>query len=101
LYSSKRIPVELGESDIQDKNKESVVVVAVDGMEAPRVVFESSSKIATALQVAVSSANDKPKFKALCKTNFAAIDMKQSPEGIWLLNDYTQFKSTQALHGLP
>ncbi|KAJ2335942.1 hypothetical protein GGH92_007891, partial [Coemansia sp. RSA 2673] len=26
--------------------------------------------------------------------------MKQSPEGIWLNNDYTQFKSTQALNGL-
>ncbi|KAJ2872931.1 metalloprotease, partial [Coemansia aciculifera] len=66
-----------------------------------RIVFESSSKIATALQMAISAANEAPKFATLSKTNFANTGMKQSPEGIWLINDYTQFKSTQALHGLP
>ncbi|KAJ1908295.1 hypothetical protein LPJ71_003922, partial [Coemansia sp. S17] len=50
--------------------------------------------------MSISSVNETPKFAALSKTNFANIDMKQSPEGIWLINDYTQFKSTQALNGL-
>ncbi|KAJ2858901.1 hypothetical protein GGH94_006388, partial [Coemansia aciculifera] len=51
--------------------------------------------------MAISAANETPKFATLSKTNFANIDIKQSPEGIWLINDYTQFKSTQTLHGLP
>ncbi|KAJ2679470.1 metalloprotease, partial [Coemansia spiralis] len=63
-----------------------------------RTAFETSSKIATALQMAISSAQDTPNFANLSTTNFASIGMKQSPEGIWLINDYTQFKSSQALH---
>ncbi|KAJ2023835.1 hypothetical protein GGI06_001249, partial [Coemansia sp. S85] len=66
-----------------------------------RTAFETSSKIATALQMAIDSAQDMPNFANLSKTNFASIGMKQSPEGVWLINDYTQFKSSQALHGLP
>ncbi|KAJ2046392.1 hypothetical protein GGI03_002760 [Coemansia sp. RSA 2337] len=50
--------------------------------------------------MAISTTNMALKFATLSKTNFANIDMKQSPEGIWLNNDYTQFKSTQALNGL-
>ncbi|KAJ2744851.1 metalloprotease [Coemansia sp. BCRC 34301] len=101
LYWKKYVLLEIKRLDAQAKAMETRSVVAMDSVEAPNVTFENSSNIATALLKAVGSANDKPKFKALCKTNFAAIDMKQSPEGIWLLNDYTQFKSTQALHGLP
>ncbi|KAJ2444648.1 metalloprotease [Coemansia sp. RSA 2424] len=82
-------------------SKQNPSTVAVDSVEAPKAIFESSPKIVTALQMAVSSADNAPKFAALSKTNFAAIDMKQSPEGIWLINDYTEFKRTQALHGLP
>ncbi|KAJ2337130.1 metalloprotease [Coemansia sp. RSA 2681] len=89
---------ELGSLYMSKQNPSTVVI---DGVEAPKAVFESASKIATALQMAVSSADNAPKFAALSKTNFAAIDMKQSPEGIWLINDYTEFKRTQALHGLP
>ncbi|KAJ2491494.1 metalloprotease [Coemansia sp. RSA 2050] len=66
-----------------------------------RITFETSSKITTALQMAISSAQDAFNFAKLSKTNFASIGMKQSPEGVWLINDYTQFKSTQSLHGLP
>ncbi|KAJ2757425.1 metalloprotease [Coemansia pectinata] len=66
----------------------------------PRIVFESSSKIATALQMAISSAKEAPIFATLSKTNFANIDMKQSPEGIWLIDDYKRFQHTQALHGV-
>ncbi|KAJ2812532.1 hypothetical protein H4S07_001333 [Coemansia furcata] len=51
--------------------------------------------------MAISKANEAPKFATLSTTNFADIDMKQSPEGIWLINDYTQFKSKQALNDLP
>ncbi|KAJ2462768.1 metalloprotease [Coemansia sp. RSA 2337] len=60
----------------------------------------SLSKIATALKMAISSANEAPRFATLSKTNFASFDMKQSPEGIWLINDYKQFQQTQALHGI-
>ncbi|KAJ2866718.1 metalloprotease [Coemansia aciculifera] len=66
----------------------------------PRIVFESSSKIATALQMAISSAKEAPIFATLSKTNFANIDMKQSPEGIWLIDDYKRFQHTQPLHGV-
>ncbi|KAJ1817708.1 metalloprotease [Coemansia sp. RSA 2675] len=69
--------------------------------DSARTAFGTSSKIATALQMAISSAQDMPNFANQSKTNFASIGMKQSPEGIWLINDYTQFKSSQALHGLP
>ncbi|KAJ2256458.1 metalloprotease [Coemansia sp. RSA 455] len=48
----------------------------------------------------VTSANEAPRFATLSKTNFASFDMKQSPEGIWLINDYKQFQQTQALHGI-
>ncbi|KAJ2828571.1 hypothetical protein GGI24_002360 [Coemansia furcata] len=68
--------------------------------EEPRIVFEGSSKVATALQMAISSISETPKFAALSKTNFTNIDMKQSPEGIWLIHDYRQFQRTQALHGI-
>ncbi|KAJ2810254.1 metalloprotease, partial [Coemansia furcata] len=78
-----------------------VSATAAPDEEETNVDFENSSKIATALQMAISSANEVPKFATLSKTNFANIDMKQSPEGIWLINDYTQFKSTQGLNGLP
>ncbi|KAJ2889338.1 hypothetical protein IWW38_004774 [Coemansia aciculifera] len=73
----------------------------VDNAETSTATFESLPKIATALEHAIGSANKTGKYAPLCKTNFAAIDMKQSPEGMWLINDYTTFKSTQALHGLP
>ncbi|KAJ2337100.1 metalloprotease [Coemansia sp. RSA 2681] len=82
-------------------SKQNPSTVVIDGVETPKAIFESASKIVNALQMAVSSADNAPKFAALSKTNFAAIDMKQSPEGIWLINDYTQFKNTQALYGLP
>ncbi|KAJ2749574.1 metalloprotease [Coemansia pectinata] len=78
-----------------------VINTDVAEVEEPRIVFESSSNIATALLMAISAANETPKFATLRKTNFANLDMKQSPEEIWLINDYTQFKSTQTLHGLP
>ncbi|KAJ2805159.1 metalloprotease, partial [Coemansia furcata] len=74
---------------------------SVSDEEETRVIFESSSKIATALQMAVSSANEPPKFATLSKTNFANIDMKQSPEGMWLIHDYRRFQRTQALNGMP
>ncbi|KAJ2840503.1 metalloprotease [Coemansia sp. 'formosensis'] len=66
----------------------------------PRIGFESSSKVATALQMAISRINEAPSFAALSKTNFTNIDMKQSPEGVWLIHDYKQFQRTQALHGI-
>ncbi|KAJ2840677.1 metalloprotease [Coemansia sp. 'formosensis'] len=66
----------------------------------PRFGFESSSKVATALQMAINSVDEAPKFAALSKTNFTNIDMKQSPEGVWLIHDYKQFQRTQALHGI-
>ncbi|KAJ2040200.1 metalloprotease [Coemansia sp. S3946] len=93
LYLSKQVP------SVSNETAEALDTTDVD-VEAPGIVFESSSKIATALQMAISSVNGTPKFAMLSKTNFANIDMKQSPEGIWLINDYTQFKSTQALNGL-
>ncbi|KAJ2803093.1 hypothetical protein H4S07_004542 [Coemansia furcata] len=68
--------------------------------EEPKVNFENSSKIATALQMAINSIDEPPKFAALSKTNFANIDMKQSPEGMWLIHDYKRFRCTQALHGM-
>ncbi|KAJ2836845.1 metalloprotease [Coemansia sp. 'formosensis'] len=73
---------------------------SVSDVEEPKVIFESSSKIATALQMAISNVNEASKFAALGKTNFANIDMKQSPEGMWLIRDYKQFQRTQALHGM-
>ncbi|KAJ2824303.1 metalloprotease, partial [Coemansia furcata] len=73
---------------------------SVSDEEVPKVIFESSSKIATALQMAIDSIDEPPKFAALSKTNFANIDMKQSPEGMWLIHDYKQFQRTQALHGM-
>ncbi|KAJ2867640.1 metalloprotease [Coemansia aciculifera] len=94
LYLSKQAP------SVSSETVE-VTNTTVSDVEEPRIVFESSSKIATALQMTISAANEAPRFATLSKTNFANIDMKQSPEGIWLINDYTQFKSTQALHGLP
>ncbi|KAJ2644568.1 metalloprotease [Coemansia sp. RSA 1694] len=100
LYSRKHVSFVPSEADTLDKASDPSAV-AVDGVEAPKAIFESSPKIAAALQMAVSSADNAPKFAALSKTDFAAIDMKQSPEGIWLINDYTEFKRTQALHGLP
>ncbi|KAJ1667488.1 metalloprotease, partial [Coemansia sp. RSA 25] len=100
LYSRKHVSFVPSEADTLDKAS-NPSAVAVDGVEAPKAIFESSPKIAAALQMAVSSADNAPKFAALSKTDFAAIDMKQSPEGIWLINDYTEFKRTQALHGLP
>ncbi|KAJ2055421.1 metalloprotease, partial [Coemansia sp. S146] len=93
LYSSKQV------SPVPNEAVEETNIV-VANMEEPRIVFESSSKIATALQMAISSANQAPKFATLSKTNFANINMKQSPEGIWLINDYKQFQRTQALHGV-
>ncbi|KAJ2026810.1 metalloprotease, partial [Coemansia sp. S3946] len=93
LYLTKQAPLVSSEA--------TEILDTIDAeVEAPGIVFESSSKIATALQMAISSVNETPKFSTLSKTNFANIDMKQSPEGIWLINDYTQFKSTQALNGL-
>ncbi|KAJ2832377.1 metalloprotease [Coemansia sp. 'formosensis'] len=76
-------------------------VPSVSDEEEPKVIFESSSKIATALQMAIDGINEPPKFAALSKTNFANIDMKQSPEGIWFIHDYKQFQRTQALNGMP
>ncbi|KAJ2035029.1 hypothetical protein GGI08_008852, partial [Coemansia sp. S2] len=73
---------------------------AVVSVEAPGIVLKSLSKIATALQMAISSVNETPKFATLSKTNFANIDMKQAPEGIWLINDYKRFQHTQVLHGI-
>ncbi|KAJ2833402.1 hypothetical protein FBU31_001914 [Coemansia sp. 'formosensis'] len=72
----------------------------VANVNEPRFGFESSSKVATALQMAISSTNEAPNFAALSKTNFTNIDMKQSPEGVWLIHDYKQFQRTQALHGI-
>ncbi|KAJ2082210.1 metalloprotease, partial [Coemansia sp. S142-1] len=93
LYVTKQVPsVSSQVSEVAD--------IAAANVEAPGIVFESSSKIATALQMAISSADEAPKYATLSKTNFANIDMKQSPEGIWLINDYKQFQHTQALHGI-
>ncbi|KAJ1886265.1 metalloprotease [Coemansia sp. S100] len=93
LYVAKQVPSVSSEvSEVAD--------TAVVDVEGPRIIFESSSKIATALQMAISSTNEAPKFATLSKTNFANIDMKQSPEGIWLINDYKRFQQTQALHGI-
>ncbi|KAJ2116870.1 metalloprotease [Coemansia sp. RSA 922] len=93
LYVTKQVPSV--SSKVTDVTNTAVVEV-----EGPRIIFESSSKIATALQMAISSANEAPKFATLSKTNFANIDMKQSPEGIWLINNYKRFQQTQALHGI-
>ncbi|KAJ2036402.1 metalloprotease [Coemansia sp. S16] len=93
LYVTKQAP------SVSNETAEALDTTDVD-VETPGIVFESSSKIATALQMAISSVDETPEFATLRKTNFANIDMKQSPEGIWLINDYTQFKSTQALNGL-
>ncbi|KAJ2811215.1 metalloprotease [Coemansia furcata] len=73
---------------------------SVSDVEEPKIIFESSSKIATALLMAINNINEPTKFAALSKTNFANIDMKQSPEGMWLIHDYKQFQHTQALHGM-
>ncbi|KAJ2063966.1 hypothetical protein GGI17_001321 [Coemansia sp. S146] len=94
LYLSKQV------LPVSSEATEELATDATD-VEESRIVFESSSKIATALQKAISAANEVPKFATLSETNFANIDMKQSPEGIWLINNYTQFKSTQTLNGLP
>ncbi|KAJ2351061.1 metalloprotease [Coemansia sp. RSA 2673] len=93
LYVTKQMPSV--SSKVTDVTNTTVVNV-----EGPRIIFESLSKIATALQMAISSANKAPKFVMLSKTNFANIDMKQLPEGIWLINDYKRFQQTQALHGI-
>ncbi|KAJ2108804.1 metalloprotease, partial [Coemansia sp. S142-1] len=93
LYATKQV------TSVSSKVSEVADIAAAD-VEAPGIVFESSSKIATALQMAISSANEAPKYATLSKTNFANIDMKQSPEGIWLINDYKRFQQTQALHGI-
>ncbi|KAJ2101806.1 metalloprotease, partial [Coemansia sp. S100] len=93
LYVSKQTP------SVPNETAEALDTTVVN-VEAPGIVFESSSKVATALQMAISSVNESPKFATLGKTNFANIDMKQLPEGIWLINDYKRFQHTQALHGI-
>ncbi|KAJ2396712.1 hypothetical protein GGF41_008562 [Coemansia sp. RSA 2531] len=93
LYVTKQAP------SVSSKVSEVANTTDVD-VEAPGIVFESSSKIANALQMAISSADKAPKYATLNKTNFANIDMKQSPEGIWLINNYKRFQQTQALHGI-
>ncbi|KAJ2341063.1 hypothetical protein GGH92_005980 [Coemansia sp. RSA 2673] len=93
LYVTKQVP------PVSSKVSE-VADTTVVNVEAPGIVFESLSKIASALQMAISSVNETPKFATLGKTNFANIDMKQSPEGIWLINDYKRFQQTQELHGI-
>ncbi|KAJ2251641.1 metalloprotease [Coemansia sp. RSA 455] len=93
FYVSKQAP------SVASKVSE-VADTAAANVEGPRIVFESSSKIATALKMAISSVNEIPKFATLSKTSFANIDMKQSPEGIWLINNYKRFQQTQALHGI-
>ncbi|KAJ1912514.1 hypothetical protein LPJ71_002702, partial [Coemansia sp. S17] len=93
LYVTKQTP------SVSNETAE-VLDTTVVNVEAPGIVFESLSKIASALQMAISSADDAPKYATLSKSNFANIDMKQSPEGIWLINDYKQFQHTQALHGI-
>ncbi|KAJ2748549.1 metalloprotease, partial [Coemansia pectinata] len=93
LYMSKQV------SPASSETTEVTNTIVAD-MEEPRIVFESSSKTATALQMAISSAKEAPKFATLSKTNFANIDMKQSPEGIWLIDDYKRFQRTQALSGV-
>ncbi|KAJ2838836.1 metalloprotease, partial [Coemansia sp. 'formosensis'] len=97
IYSSKQA------SEVSSEATEETEVTTTTDTdeEESNIDFESSSKIATALQMAISNANEASKFAALTKTNFANINMRQSPEGIWLINDYTQFKSTQALNDLP
>ncbi|KAJ2816423.1 hypothetical protein FBU31_006582, partial [Coemansia sp. 'formosensis'] len=50
--------------------------LSVSDEEKPKVIFESSSKVATALRMAISSVNEVPSFAALSKTNFTNIDMK-------------------------
>ncbi|KAJ2876464.1 metalloprotease, partial [Coemansia aciculifera] len=69
LYMSKQV------SPASSETTEVTNTVVAD-MEEPRIVFESSSKTATALQMAISSAKEAPKFATLSKTNFANIDMK-------------------------
>ncbi|KAJ2071715.1 metalloprotease [Coemansia sp. S155-1] len=93
LYLSKQTP------SVSNETAEALDTTVVS-VEAPGIVLKSSSKIATALKMAISSANEAPKFATLSKTNFANIKMKQSPEGIWLINDYKRFQHTQALHGI-
>ncbi|KAJ2048520.1 metalloprotease [Coemansia sp. S16] len=93
LYMTKQV------SSVSSKVSEVANTTDVN-VEAPGIVFESLSKIANALQMAISSADKAAKYATLNKTNFANIDMKQSPEGIWLINDYKRFQHTQALHGI-
>ncbi|KAJ2252563.1 metalloprotease [Coemansia sp. RSA 455] len=93
LYVTKQTP------SVSNETAEALDTTVVN-VEAPGIVFESLSKIASALQMAISSADEAPKYATLSKTNFANIDMKQSPEGIWLINDYKRFQHTQALHGI-
>ncbi|KAJ2060209.1 metalloprotease [Coemansia sp. S146] len=93
LYLSKQV------SPVSSEAAE-VTNTAVADMGESKIVFESSSKIATALQMAISAANEAPKFATLSKTSFANIDIKQSQEGIWLIDDYKRFQRTQALHGV-
>ncbi|KAJ2471815.1 metalloprotease [Coemansia sp. RSA 2322] len=81
--------------------KLSELYIDKDSTPEHKDVWSSSSKISTALQMAISGANDHAKFASLCKTNLASIGMRRSPDGVWLINDYKQFKQTQALHGLP
>ncbi|KAJ2340483.1 metalloprotease, partial [Coemansia sp. RSA 2673] len=75
LYVTKQTP------SVSNETAEALDTTVVN-VEAPGIVFESLSKIASALQMAISSADEAPKYATLSKTNFANIDMKQSPEGI-------------------
>ncbi|KAJ2337006.1 metalloprotease, partial [Coemansia sp. RSA 2671] len=98
--ASSSIDTVLGELSELYMSKQAPSTTA-DSEGKQEVMFESVSKIATALQMVIDEANAVPKPVTASKTNFASIDMKQSPDGVWLINDYTQFKSSQALHGLP
>ncbi|KAJ2691769.1 metalloprotease [Coemansia sp. IMI 209128] len=98
--ASSSIDTVLGELSELYMSKQAPSTTA-DSESKQEIIFESVSKIATALQMVIDEANAVPKPVTASKTNFASIDMKQSPDGVWLINDYTQFKSSQALHGLP
>ncbi|KAJ2910714.1 metalloprotease [Coemansia aciculifera] len=61
---------------------------------------ENAFYTATALELAIKDHATFGNYSQVSRTNFATIGMSKTPDGMWLLEDYKWFQTTQQLFGL-